>query len=178
MKKVFALLLALLMAAFVIPACAETLEVVPGTPANCSFSDFQNWFDLSIASSGYDYTFVWDSTPYSEDGFDVYTARMENGPEFKVYTVGGNFCYLIATNSGSFQLSDSSGAKSFGECLGAVLGGGITGLFIPEQGINAFQSQISSFQSDINPLLTILMSGFSSPSQFLMKMWSATSLSC
>ena len=162
MKKCIALLLALLMAAFAIPACAETLEIVPGTPAQCPIDEFKNWFNLSITSSGYDYNFEWDSDPVSEDGFDVYTAKMENGPEMKVYTVGGNVSHVIGTHTGTFSATDTSSATKFGECLGAVLGGGCSGLAICELGVDELKKVAANFQSEITPLLTTLVGGFTS----------------
>ena len=159
MKKILALLLVLLMAAAVVPACADTLEIVPGNPANCQIDDFKTWFDMFTGSNGF--VFNWDSIPASEDGYDVYTARPADGDMYvKVYTSGGKVSHLIGEASGTFLITDEEGAEKFGEWFGAVLAGGGMGLLIPEEGINAAQTKAITYETELTPLVEVLTTGF------------------
>ena len=160
MRKILALILVLLMAAAVVPACADSLEVIPGSPANCPIDDFKTWFDMFTGSNGF--VFNWDSSPVSEDGYDVYFARPQEGEmEVKVYTSGGNVSHLIGEASGTFLMTDEEGAEKFGEWFGAVLAGGGMGLLVPEEGITAAQTKAVTYESELMPLVDVLTNGFS-----------------
>ena len=53
MKKILALILALAMILAAGLACADTLEITPGTPTNCTFDNFKTYFSLMTSAAGY-----------------------------------------------------------------------------------------------------------------------------
>ena len=166
MKKAIALILVLMMAAAAIPAFADSLELIPGTPANVPFDEFKIYFDLFTGSSGF--TFIWETSPVPENGYEVYTARPENGNmEVNVYTSGGNVSHLIAEASGTFLASDEAGAEEFGQLFGAVLAGGGMGLFVAEEGIDALAAEAENYESELMPLAEILTNGMSDESHLV-----------
>lgn len=164
MKKLLALLLALVMVAAIGLASAEKLEIVPGTPSKCPIDQFKLWFDTM--TQNYGYTFTWSDQAVAEDGFDVYSAVTEdNQMEVKAYTVGGNVSYVVGVSTGTFAITDESGANAFGERLGAVLGGSGLGLLIGEEGFAAVEEKAGNYEAEITPLLYVLLNGFTSEDQ-------------
>ena len=161
MKKFAALILAIILAAAVSLAGADSLELVPGTAAECTVDIFQTYFDMISAAAGYDFT--WDEAPVTEDGYDVYVAHAGEGMlEMKLYTQEGKFCYVVGAGSGSFATTDSSAANTFGTWFGATLGGTLISLKIGEEGLSAIADENlqTELQSAITPLEPILLSAF------------------
>ena len=172
MKKLLALVIALVMLLAAIPAIADTLEVVPGTPANCPIESFKVMYNMAAAQAKVN--FVWDDGSVSEDGFDVYTCRSDDGSvEAKVYTVGGNVSHIIGESSGSFSASDYTAANQFGVNLGAVLAGGGTGMLMVEDPAS-INEKAATYQSELQPLIDTLQNGFTDLSQLNNGMASTT----
>ena len=163
MKKIAALILVIVLAAAVSLAGADSLALVPGTAANCTTDIFQTYFNMICTAAGYEFT--WDEAPVTEDGYDVYTARIADGAlEMKLYTQGGNFCYLIGEGSQTFKQTDTAAANTFGTWFGATLGGSLVSLKIGEDGLASISegNLDTEMQEAIKPLEPILLSAFMS----------------
>ena len=163
MKKIAALILVIVLAAAVSLAGADSLALVPGTAANCTTDIFQTYFNMICTAAGYEFT--WDEAPVTEDGYDVYTARISDGAlEMKLYTQGGNFCYLVGEGSQTFKQTDTAAANTFGTWFGATLGGSLVSLKIGEDGLASISegNLDSDMQEAIKPLEPILLSAFMS----------------
>ena len=163
MKKFAALILALILAAAVSLAGAETLALVPGTPAECTTELFQTYFNMISSAAGYEFT--WDEAPVTEDGFDVYTAHTAAGPlEMKLYTQDGKFCHLVGEGTQTFSETDTEAANTFGTWFGATLGGSLISLKIGEEGLESISSMADTLdtemQAAIQPLQPILLNAF------------------
>ena len=160
MKKVFALLLTLMMLTAGL-AAAETLELVPGTPENCPFTTFKTYFDMIAQQSGY--TFTWADEPAAENGYEVYSAvSADDAMVIKVYVLDGNVCYTDGEGAVTLNMTDASSAQKFGEWFGVALSNSAICMRIAG-GDTAFLSDsnfASSLQADVQPLVSILMNDF------------------
>ena len=160
MKKVFALLLALMMLAAGL-AAAETLELVPGTPENCPFLMFKTYFDTIAQQSGYQFT--WTDEPAAENGYEVYsTVSSDETMTIKVYVLDGNVCYTEGEGTVTLDLSNAASAQKFGEWFGVALSNSAICMRLAG-GDTAFLSDsnfASTLQADVQPLVSILMNDF------------------
>ncbi len=160
MKKVFALLLTLMMLAAGL-AAAETLELVPGTTESCPFTTFKTYFDTIAQQSGY--TFTWADEPAAENGYEVYsTVSADGAMVIKVYVLNGNVCYTDGEGTVTLDMTDASSAQKFGEWFGVALSNSAICMRLAG-GDTAFLSDSnlsSTLQADVQPLVSILMNDF------------------
>ena len=164
MKKILALFLALTMILTAGLAFAGTLELTPGTPTGCSYESFKSYFTLLTQSGGY--TFNWNDTPESGNGFDIYSAVSEDGAMTTyIYCVDGNVSHVQGAGQLSVDMSDQASAKKFGEWLGASFSGSCLGIYTGEEGPSALSNAALQFQNELNPLLTSVTSGMTSDEQ-------------
>ncbi len=161
MKKLLALLLALMMLACAGAASAETLDFVPGAPATCPFSMFQSYFTALAGGTGY--TFTWDAEPAEEDPYTVYSAVSEDKTlKVSVYVQDGNVCYLQAEGAISLDMTDFTAAQKFGEWFGVSISGGVLGMALGTGDTSILQDPEldAKLQADIAPLVFILQNDF------------------
>ena len=164
MKKILALFLALAMILAAGLACADTLEITPGTPTNCTFDNFKTYFSLMTSAAGYN--FVWDETAASENGFDVYTAVSEDGAmTTRIYCADGNVSYVQGNGTLIVDMNDQASAQKFGEWLGASFSGSCLGLYAGEEGPTALADVTTQFQNELSPLLTSVTGKLTSDEQ-------------
>lgn len=160
MKKVFALLLTLMMLTAGL-AAAETLELVPGTPENCPFTTFKTYFDMIAQQSGY--TFTWADEPAAENGYEVYSAvSADDAMVIKVYVLDGNVCYTDGEGAVTLNMTDASSAQKFGEWFGVSISGGVLGMALGTGDTSVLQDPEleTKLQEDIKPLVYILENDF------------------
>ena len=167
MKKILALILALVLVAAVSAAGAATLDYTPGTPASCTFELFKTYFDLMTATAGY--TFNWDEDSSKEGDYDVHYAVTEDGAMFVItYCEGGNVLYVKGEGTLVMTAGDNSAAEKFGQWFGATISGGVLGLYIGEEGPAAATTEATeTFQSELKPLLATLQDGLTSEEELM-----------
>ena len=159
MKKMLALLLVAVLAAACSAAYADTLEIVPGTPAACDIDTFMVYFGALTGASGYH--FIFDAEPETEGDYLVYTAHTEdNLSSLRIYTVNGDYCYSECAGEITVSVTDTDAMNRFGEWIGAAFGGSVLSVYIAE-GNPADNAAISTFNNDITPLLSALITGLS-----------------
>ena len=157
MKKVFALLLALMMLALVGAASAESLDFVPGAPTASTFEGFQTYFTTISTASGY--AFTWDAEPAEEDGYTVYSAVSEDETlKIRVYVQDGSVAFIQADGAISLNISDFTAAQKFGEWFGVAISGGVIGLSLGAGDASIVQDPDleKKLKADIEPLVYIL----------------------
>ncbi len=161
MKKIIALLMALMMLAVVGAAAAETLDFVPGAPTACPFAGFQTYFTALAGASGY--AFTWDAEPAEEDAYTVYTAVSEDETlKVGVYVQDDNVVFIQAEGAISLKITDAAAAQKFGEWFGVALSNSAICMRLAG-GDTAFLSDSnlgSTLQADVQPLVSILMNDF------------------
>ena len=161
MKKIIALLMALMMLAVVGAAAAETLDFVPGTPTACPFPAFQTYFTALAGGTGY--TFTWDAEPAEEDAYTVYSAVSEDKTlKVRVFVQDGNVSYLQAEGAISLDLTDLAAAQKFGEWFGVSISGGVLGMALGSGDTSVLQDPEldATLQADVQPLVYILENDF------------------
>ena len=165
MKRFLALILSLVMICTAGLAFADSLVVTPGAPTGCAFTLFQTYFDILTQSSGY--TFNWDSSAVQEDGFDVYSATTEDGAmSIKVHCTDGKVSYVTGEGTIKTKMSDTNGARKFGEWFGVSMAGTCLGLYAGENGADALTQEVSTrFQTELTPMITVIQDGVSNPSK-------------
>ena len=175
MKKILALAIALMMLLAAIPAFADSLEIVPGTPSTCTFAVFQTYF--TVLSSGSGYEFTWADAPAEENGYTVYSADAGDGTlTIKVYTLNDTVVYTVAEGSAALDVNDSDSANTFGQWFGVAVSGSVVSLCMGEGNTSILSDSNleATLQADITPLVDILMNDFDEAS--LAKGKAATSL--
>ncbi len=162
MKKILALILALMLLAVAGLAGADTLEVEAGTPSGCSIEMFKLYFSAMEESAGY--KFVWNDNVYNDGNYLVYSGKSgDDVMTINIYTLNGNVVYAEGVGSISANLSDQAAAQSFGEWFGAAIGGMTFGLYIGENGAASVDVNLTNkFTNDLLPLTTVLTSELSS----------------
>ena len=162
MKKALLLLLAVILMSVTCLAGADSLEVVPGSPSNCQILLFKTYFDLLTSSSGYNFT--WNDTTTAEDGYTVHTAVSETGIlTIKVYVKDNCVCFATGEGTTTLSMYDSSAAQTFGEWFGISIGGLVVGMYAGENGPSSLTNAVTSqFATELNPLVEVLNSGFTS----------------
>ena len=160
MKKILALVLALVMLAAAGIASAATLELTPGTPTNCTIDVFKTYFQLLASNAGYDFT--WEETPTKEGAYDVYTATTATTPlVIKVYCSGEKVVFGTGEGTITFAATSNTDAlKNFGEWFGVSLADICVCIFIGEQGPQAVTNEVGTkLQEELNPLVLTLQNG-------------------
>ena len=161
MKKILALLLALMMLTLVGAASAESLDFVPGAPTACTFAGFQTYFTALSGASGY--AFTWDANPAEEDAYTVYTAvSADETLKIKVYAQDDNVVFVQAEGVVSLSITDIAAAQKFGEWFGVAITGGVIGMALGA-GDNAIVQDPNleeNLKTDLKPLVYILENDF------------------
>ena len=161
MKKIIALLMALMMLAVVGAAAAETLDFVPGAPTACPFAGFQTYFTALAGASGY--AFTWDAETAEEDAYTVYTAVSEDETlKVGVYVQDDNVVFIQAEGAISLDITDTAAAQKFGEWFGVSISGGVIGMDLGagNTAITQDPELETKLQADIQPLVYILENDF------------------
>ena len=163
MKKVFALLLALVMLAAAGTACAETLAFEPGTPSACTPEMFKLYFALIAGQSGYN--FVWEDDIGTDGAYAVYTGHSEDGlMSLNIYAMNGGVVYSEAI--GTATISDAESAEKFGEWFGAAVGGSVIAFYIGENGAESLDASVTNkFTNDLMGLVAFLQNGSTTDEQ-------------
>lgn len=154
MKKLAALILTLILAIVSCCAMADTIEVQPGSPSKCSYTDFKTMFDLFTSASNYQ--FIWDSEKTTEGSYDVYSCTSSDGLlTLKVYVSGGNFSHVLGEGSTVFTADTVDNAKKLGEWFGASLAGVVLTVYAAENG-NLNESLATQLQEELQPMVSVL----------------------
>ena len=163
MKKIFALLLALMMLFAAGTACAETLEFEPGTPSVTSPEVFKLYFAMIAGQSGYNFT--WEDEVGTDGSYSVYTGHSEDGlMSLNIYAMNGGVVYSEAI--GTATISDAESAEKFGEWFGAAVGGSVISLLIGEKGTQALDEDATNrFTNDLMGLVAFLQGGSTTDEQ-------------
>lgn len=157
MKKIFALVLALIMLAAVVPACADTLVFESGSPsATCTPEIFKLFFNAMEQASGY--TFTWDEDAAAEGDYTVYTGQSSDGiMTIKIYAQGEGVVYTEAFGSISVDMSDMASVQQFGSWFGAAMSGMDMAYFISEVGSANITAEIQTqFTNELNAMVALL----------------------
>ena len=130
MKKALSVFLILALALLSACASADTLVIRTGAPSAASMGSFKAFFDY-IASS-VEYSVVWEDTPVSENGYEVYTAHA-NGTalSIKVYVSGGAVSHIIVQSDG-YAVNSTYDAGMLGQWFGKTLYTAVASLYFGE----------------------------------------------
>ena len=155
MRRILALILAVLIMTAAGTACAETaaLQMVPTT---CPPETFILYFDILSRQAGY--SFTWVDSVGTEGPYSVYLGECEDGTMLmNIYAMDGSVIYTDCAGSITINDDDAESASRFGEWFGCAIGGSVLSLHLGESGNTSISSEeLEKYSADVNNIVSEL----------------------